>query len=221
MEFVSIPDYILNKLKSGNITIAHFSDILRIVLLYEHGGIWMDATILVTGPFSFDSYSFFTLKSHLVKFDSITMTNWAGISSHKSKRKIESSCSNISRWSSFFWAGTRHGILFSYMKDFFYSYWEKQNEKIDYFFFDYEIAVGYDSIGQIKELIDAVPLSNENLYSLYEHLGMEYSDELFERFCSENTFHKLTIKKQYDMTAPDGKLTFYGFILKNYLEDVF
>jgi hypothetical protein len=82
------------------------------------------------------------------------------------------------------------------------------------------IAVGYDLIGKIKEFIDSVPFSNENLYFLQEHLGMEYSKELFEKLYSENTFHKLTIKKQYDMTTSDDKLTFYGFIIKNYREDI-
>jgi hypothetical protein len=148
------------------------------------------------------------------------MANWTGILSNKSKQKGHSLYANISRWSGFFWAGLKHEILFAYVRDFFYSYWEKHNENIDYFFIDYVIAVGYDLIGQIRELIDSVPFSNENLYFLQEHLGMEYSKELFKKCCSENTFHKLTIKKKYNLTTSDDKLTFYGFIIKNYLEEI-
>lgn len=48
--YVEIPDYIMQKLKDGIITYTHFSDILRIFLLAKHGGIWMDSTVLLTGP---------------------------------------------------------------------------------------------------------------------------------------------------------------------------
>lgn len=38
-KYVEIPEYILEKLNSKIITLTHFSDILRMTLLYEYGGI--------------------------------------------------------------------------------------------------------------------------------------------------------------------------------------
>lgn len=48
--YVNLPEHILRKLHDGQITYTHFSDILRISLLARHGGIWMDSTLLLTGP---------------------------------------------------------------------------------------------------------------------------------------------------------------------------
>lgn len=42
-----MPEYIINKQKEGYIDITHFSDILRMMLLTKHGGIWMDSTLLI------------------------------------------------------------------------------------------------------------------------------------------------------------------------------
>ena len=51
-EYVDIPQYIYEKIREKKMTLTHFSDILRENLLYKHGGIWMDATIYMTAPFS-------------------------------------------------------------------------------------------------------------------------------------------------------------------------
>ena len=49
-KYVTIPDYILRKVQEGKISFTHFSDILRMCLLYEHGGLWIDATVYVSEP---------------------------------------------------------------------------------------------------------------------------------------------------------------------------
>jgi hypothetical protein len=49
-KYVTIPDYILRKVQEGKISFTHFSDILRMCLLYEHGGLWIDATVYVSQP---------------------------------------------------------------------------------------------------------------------------------------------------------------------------
>ena len=46
--YLDIPDFI--RANRSNMGIAHFSDLLRLMLLKTYGGIWMDATILLTGP---------------------------------------------------------------------------------------------------------------------------------------------------------------------------
>lgn len=49
-DWISLPDDIIRKWKSGKMCAANFSDICRLELLYRHGGIWMDATDYMTAP---------------------------------------------------------------------------------------------------------------------------------------------------------------------------
>lgn len=47
-QHIRLPSHILARREQMSIT--HFSDILRSYLLAEHGGTWIDATVLLTGP---------------------------------------------------------------------------------------------------------------------------------------------------------------------------
>ncbi len=49
-DYITLPKEIVKKYKDGKIAHAHFADICRVELLYEHGGIWLDATAFVTSP---------------------------------------------------------------------------------------------------------------------------------------------------------------------------
>ena len=48
-EWVTLPQYIVEKRSAGRIPAALFSDLLRLELLIKYGGTWIDATVLCTG----------------------------------------------------------------------------------------------------------------------------------------------------------------------------
>ena len=47
-KYIDLPQFILEKKKNGKIPFAFFSDLLRLSLLKCYGGVWLDATILLT-----------------------------------------------------------------------------------------------------------------------------------------------------------------------------
>lgn len=47
-DYISLPKEIVEKRKAGKIKHAHFADICRVELLYEHGGFWLDSTGFAT-----------------------------------------------------------------------------------------------------------------------------------------------------------------------------
>lgn len=47
-DYLGFPQYFISKFKEGIISKTFFSDVLRLALLYCYGGVWMDATILLT-----------------------------------------------------------------------------------------------------------------------------------------------------------------------------
>ena len=46
--YINMPDYLNEKLKSGVLPLAIYADLMRVALLEHYGGTWMDATILLT-----------------------------------------------------------------------------------------------------------------------------------------------------------------------------
>ena len=214
-DFVSIPEFILDKVDSGVMTVTHFTNILRANLLYEHGGIWMDITIMLLKDISLVHLPFYTLKAPAKKSVSVTLGRFAGLSSgiiDKAKQFNNQTEPQISRWSGFLLAGTRHCPIFAYMRDILYAYWEDHNDQVDYLLFDYTNALGYDNIPLFRELIDNVPCSEVEKFILEENMNTEYTEERFSQY-PLTAFHKLTWKKQFNTYTKDNKLTIYGHLL--------
>jgi len=211
-DFVSIPDYIYEKLNTRIITVTHFSDILRTTLLFEYGGIWINATILVLKDISFENLPFYTLKT-TTKTNSISHIRWQGLS-HASPYSHNQTSPEINRWSGFLLAGTRHARLFEYMRDFFFAYWKEQKDIIDYLFIDYVMAIAYDTMPNIKKIIDDVPCIDIDKFALEKNLNSVFSAEQFAWY-SMTTFHKLTWKEKFNEYTKSHRLTFYGYLINS------
>ena len=63
-DYISLPEYITDGLNNGTISRTHFSDIVRMYLLSRYGGMWIDATVLVTRdiPEEFFGMNYCTLR---------------------------------------------------------------------------------------------------------------------------------------------------------------
>ena len=49
-DYIELPEYVLQKVEKGSITLTTLSDIIRAALLYKYGGFWLDATLLILKP---------------------------------------------------------------------------------------------------------------------------------------------------------------------------
>lgn len=190
--YADIPDYIMEKVEKGIITLTHFSDILRMSLISEHGGLWLDATIFVSRKIP--EYCF----------------ERPYFSIH-----YETSTSKIAKgkWTGFCQAGQKNSLIHSFCRDIFFSYWKKYNKLIDYFLIDYVMLAGYNNISSFKELIDAVPPNNQGIKELDKHFNEEYSNELLDSILSSSTFFKLNWKRGYKKEI-NGSKTLYGYFLE-------
>ena len=50
LDYIELPDDVLEKYRTGIVGATHFTDLIRIALLTAYGGVWLDATIFLTGP---------------------------------------------------------------------------------------------------------------------------------------------------------------------------
>ena len=198
-EYIAIPDHVLTKMNAGIMTVTHFSNIVRMSLLDKYGGLWLDATILVTGRIELDSSNFFTLKGPYGGED-VPRRRWTG------------NCIG----------GSPKVYLFGFIREFLCEYWKDHTDMIDYFLYDYSIAMAYTAIPAIKEAIDGVPIKNTNNIESYmvmqDHLGNEFDSTVYDKAITNSVFHKLTWKNNYVPLTSDNKLTLYGYILEHYGE---
>ena len=51
-EYIEFPEFIMEKVNIGSMGYTHFSDLVRLALLDAFGGVWLDASILLTAPLS-------------------------------------------------------------------------------------------------------------------------------------------------------------------------
>ncbi|OUP08472.1 capsular polysaccharide synthesis protein [Collinsella sp. An2] len=77
-DYADLPEHVVEKWKQGVITNTHFSDILRLDLLVRHGGLWLDATTLLTGPLPgyITNNELFVYRNGWMDTDMIQMASW-------------------------------------------------------------------------------------------------------------------------------------------------
>ena len=124
-EYVELPDYIIQKFKTGKMSITALSDVLRVALLSEYGGFWIDSTVFVSGifPKEFISHDFYTQRMY------------------DPEKWNREACKG--RWCGFMIAGSRQHIIFRFLKDAFYQWWKDYDCVIDYVILDYFLLYEY------------------------------------------------------------------------------
>ena len=192
-KYISIPKFIKDKVNNGKMSRTHLADYIRISLLNNYGGLWIDATVLVTDKINIDcKLPFFSIKQKPDSIHFVSQYRWAvwilGCSPQIGK------------------------ILFDCLENLFKDYLKKHSFFIDFFLFDYFLAVMYDEIPLVKQIVDKCPYNNPNAYELGALLNKEFNEDAFLQLKKNNTFHKLSWKQPYFMHTADDKPTFYSVI---------
>jgi len=189
-DFVSLPQPIIRKYQNGTISFTHFSDILRTALLVQHGGIWLDATVLLTGAMPSqmtDSPLFFLQKSIL------STIPHAG--------------------SSWLLVAQKGNPVLQRVLDLLAAYWERENKLRDYYLFHLflYLVLTKNSLG--KEALKQIPyIPNVDAHTLQFSLFENFSDTQWKQITSRSSIHKLTWKFNHNEPL-DKPGTFYDYIL--------
>jgi hypothetical protein len=177
-QYVTVPDFILQKRRAGEILNAHFSDILRLELLTEYGGTWIDATVLITGKGVrkiIDDTQLFCFK-HLDggrENPMVRMANW-----------FISACS--------------HDKLLTDTKAMLYAHWQAENQAAHYFVFHICFSIACRRNMKLWESVPSV--SDVPPHIMQEELYRTYTDRDWVRLCSMSDVHKLTWKSERPQT---------------------
>lgn len=192
--YITMPDWVLNKFEQGKITLTHLSDIIRAGLLYRYGGIWVDSTYYMVRPFPndlFQNNKFYTIRNNKIAWK-------ADISK--------------SRWSGNFIMIEKNSLFMRFLLNSFYEYWISQDKLIDYYLIDYIIAVGYENIMEIRNLIDNCEFSQPEALNFQKVLHKKYDKEVLKKLTENTNIFKLSYKCNWKKVNLVGDKTFYGFI---------
>lgn len=172
-QYVHLPQFIIEKHSQKIISHTHFSDILRTCLLCEHGGLWIDSSVYLTGKIYDDVYS-----SDLFVFKG---------PSFKSVN-CEVDGSNISSW--FIFANKSHPILLS-VRDMLFSYWEQNNKLIVYKLFHWFFTIA--SREHIDDWYNIVYYPTTLPHYLYFSIfNRPYNERMYKRALELSNIHKLS-----------------------------
>lgn len=189
-EYVTIPEEIVSKMESGIISLSHFSDIIRLSLLSQYGGMWVDSALFILKPLQTRT-SFFMPKM-AKKDSSICQGKWwfgvmAGPAGHK---------------------------LFRYMLDSLLSYWKNHDAVINYLMFDGFLRIACEEYDDINRTIDNLEVSSPDLHSSRYTFGDEVDIKHFDYVVKHNDFLSLTWRIEYPSVTENGTQTYYGKLLE-------
>ena len=196
-EYVKIPEIFWKLKEKGIIKTAFFSDILRTCLLIQNGGIWIDATVLLTEdlPDYITNADLFVFQNDLkIDLDGLNMASYFIAAKANNKILIETLSSLI-------------------------EYWKENNFLVNYFTFLHTFTMVTQANKENKNLFKEVPFFN---FLPVQHLQGEllnnYSSERWDEIKKISSIHKLT-HKQSVLTKKkdiDIKGTFFEHIIEEY-----
>lgn len=194
-QYLHIPDDILKKAETGQIKLAHLSDYIRVSLIAQYGGLWLDATVFCAYEISEEYFkqSIFTCKSEPQKSRFISQM----------------------RWTTFVLGGWKGNVLYMFLKLAFEIYWKEENMAIDYLFFDYLIELARKNVPAVRQYMDEIPLNNLRRDDLQAAMGLAVSGKKFEDIVQQDTIlYKLSWRESFQMKTVDGDESIYAFFLK-------
>lgn len=198
-QYVTLPGHILEKFSRGLITITNLSDCIRFALLREHGGLWLDSTILVLAPIPDEVFSLelFSLKRRLPEENAeAVVAGW--------------------KWSAYLVGGVKGMPLFNAMFNGFDTYWKEHSSLIAYLLVDYFFDIFTEMSQPLHDAAEAIPVYDGDSWDLlHRHNEVGDLNEL------NGMFQKLDWRVSYKVYA-EGGMTLYGKALQAYdfaLED--
>ncbi len=189
-EYIQLPDYIMEKRSRGIIPPAQFSDLVRIELLCQYGGLWLDATVYCTHKAG---------QKEVIFNEPFFVFQQLNLNGEKEPESVASS------W--FLYGESNHPI-YCLTRKLLFRYWKDYDSLLDYFIFHMFFAM---ATRRYPKEWKAMPIfNNHSPHVMYLDLEKEYTEDRWNQLCAMSDFHKL--KHHTDLSHLNEK-TFYGHLV--------
>lgn len=191
-KFLDLPDHIKKKYASGLISKAQYSDIVRTSLLYQYGGVWMDATLFMTKklPDSFYENEFSSLRFEHNEY-----------------------ALSQGRWTAYFLSSRKGSALIKLVRDILYGYWLHNDKLIEYFLIDYSFLYAREKYFHFQQLMNEQPVTGNNRFLIRQYINLAPDQAAMEVLSRDPVgIYKLSHKEKYSL-SDNGQPTLYSKIL--------
>lgn len=189
-DYVNLPDYIIEKWKKGIIENAHFTDMVRLELLIQKGGYWIDSTVLCTDSSMLDiidkqplfmySFYYFGFNPEIME-----LNNW-----------FIKSCTN-------------NNIL-CLLREFLYTYWKENNRAVNYFMTQLFLTMAVEYYEDEYKKMPVV--SQVDAHVLATYIGEPFDADKYQLLKKSTGFHKLSTRFEQELIQAEG--CFYDVVIK-------
>lgn len=180
LNYIELPDYIIEKYNKGIITKVHLSDIIRVCLLAKYGGTWIDATVLLTNNIAPQ-----ILESKFFAF-------------HITKDSTWFDCHNYLTSASWFMHSQPNNNLICSVRNALFEYWKHENKLIDYFLIYFIFKCLIDNHQHLaKEWNSTFNLIEEPTHTMQLSFQKEFCLDELEEIKKKSSIHKLTYHYKY------------------------
>lgn len=188
-EYINLPAFVWEKRQNPSFTRTFFSDLLRLALLNTYGGVWLDATILLTGylPVEYQRLDFFMYqRSNEEKHKTYWQNVYAYYFGWHPQFKVRVLNSII-------FAKKDSEVIATLLNLLLY-FWRTQNSIPDYFFFQIlfnELMLGAGNLSDKNCLIvnDCIP------HIMQTKINGKYDEISFEETIRLTNVHKMAYFK--------------------------
>lgn len=176
-DYITLPEKIIKKYKSGKIGHAHFADICRVELLYEHGGFWLDSTGFVTAP----------IPDWIKKQDFFVFLTGDNYNIGGSPYSFMQNCFIRARKGAYLLAAWRAMIL---------DYWMHENHTFDYFMHQLLFKTLVENDKRAKKYFEEMPhIAQDPTHVLWwAYQNQPFNQKTFDEVTSGAFFQKTTYR---------------------------
>ena len=187
-QYVSLPSKIINMVDKGEISITHFSDLVRFALMSQSGGFWLDATIYLTDEIPDIAYSmpYFSLNG--------TFDRWP--------------------WTDFLQGSVERDLFTSRVCNYLIAFNLQYSQLITYLLVDTCMRYVYENSSEARLEVDSIPNVDKSIFVLNDRLLDSTFSENEWRELKQRTFcHKLSYKFAHEERTGEG-LTYFGKLVQ-------
>ena len=203
-DYLDLPDFIWEKKKNAQFKPAFFADLIRLALLDCYGGVWIDATILLTAPIApvILQQDFFMFHRHQ---DALNKMQWQNFNSDYfgwGKEHV------VNVLNSFIVAKKNNKIVHTCF-EIMMNFWKTQKDIPHYFIFQ----IMFNELGQRNIFEREMIVVDDTLPHLLQiRLKEKFNEYEFMKIVNHINIHKINYINTYSLDS------YYGFLIRKYTD---